>query len=91
MNNIFEYRGFIGIKNSNCDTDVLQGEIVNLNETVIFTGENIEELVECFHCKVDEYIINCSKQKEEELYRCRCLINNGQTSTKEKQEQDLYR
>lgn len=68
MTHIIEYKGFIGIMNPASNQEEIQGEILNLNETVRFWGNTIDEITISFHLKVDEYIAFCNQNKHSEIY-----------------------
>ena len=54
------YRGYIGSVNYDETDNMLYGEILNINDSISYEGETLEELQKAFETEVDRYVKFCS-------------------------------
>lgn len=54
-----EYRGFIGSIEYNSEDNLHHGVLLNINDLVDYSADNVIELQKEFHKAVDDYIEYC--------------------------------
>ncbi len=59
MNNILEYKGYIGSVDFSSDDKVFFGKIVGIKDLVTFEGESVPGLESAFHEVVEDYLQTC--------------------------------
>lgn len=65
MNNTICYKGYVGsIEFSEAD-GVFYGKVMGIRALVSYEGETAKELVEDFHCAVDDYLLMCKEEGKE--------------------------
>lgn len=65
MNNILEYKSYIGSVDFSGEDKVFFGKIVGIKDLVTFEGQSVQELENAFHGQVDDYIKTCKKLGKE--------------------------
>ena len=62
MNNIMEYKGYIGsVEFSEADC-IFYGKVQGIRSLISYEGENAAELVSDFHGAVDDYLALCEEE-----------------------------
>ena len=62
MNNTMEYKGYLGsVEFSEADA-LFFGKVRGVRALISYEGENAHDLLEDFHCAVDEYLALCEAQ-----------------------------
>jgi predicted HicB family RNase H-like nuclease len=61
MDNVMEYKGYIGKFGYEEGDDALHGVVVNLRDVIHFQGKSIEELRQSLQEGVDDYLAWCKK------------------------------
>lgn len=71
MNDILQYRNFIGSVHFNADDEVFFGKIEGIDDLVSFEGSSVSELKSSFEEAVDDYIDLCIEngKKIEKSYK----------------------
>ena len=65
MSEILEYKGYYGDVHFSAEDDSLIGEVIGINDIIIFQGETVQELKNSFHQVVDDYLIYCRERGKE--------------------------
>lgn len=60
MNNVFEYKGFLGSAEISMEDAVLFGKLLYVNDLVTYEAETMHELKTAFEEAVDDYVDFCS-------------------------------
>ncbi len=71
MNNIMEYKGYIGsVEFSEADR-IFFGKVQGIRSLISYEGTNASELIDDFHAAIDEYLFTCEKvgRKPEIAYK----------------------
>jgi predicted HicB family RNase H-like nuclease len=61
MNDVIEYKGFLGSVRFSADDGVFYGKIEGTDDLVSFEGSTVAELTDAFREAVDDYIGLCAK------------------------------
>lgn len=71
MNNILLYKGCFGSAQLSVDDKVFYGKILGIDDTFLYEGNSVEELIEAFHETVDDYLETCKQLGKEpaKLYK----------------------
>ena len=56
-----KYRGYIGSVKYDESDNMLYGEILNVNDSISYEGETLEELQKAFETEVDRYVEFCKQ------------------------------
>ena len=64
MNNIMEYKGYVGSVEFSEEDGVFFGKVQGIRSLISYEGTNATELVSDFHGAVDEYLENCQSTGE---------------------------
>lgn len=59
MKNVMHYNKYYGSVEYNDDDEVFYGEILFINDLVIYEGESVKELKQAFIKAIDDYINTC--------------------------------
>ena len=62
MNNIMEYKGYIGSVEFSEEDGVFYGKVQGIRSLISYEGTNAKELVEDFHGAVDDYLSLCEAE-----------------------------
>lgn len=62
MNNIMEYKGYIGSVEFSEKDGVFYGKVQGIRSLISYEGTNASELVDDFHGAVDDYLALCSEE-----------------------------
>ena len=65
MNDILEYKGYYGDVHFSAEDECLIGEVIGINDIIIFQGETVQELKNSFHQVVDDYLYYCKERGKE--------------------------
>lgn len=81
MNNIIEYKGYIGSVEFSEKDRLFYGKLQGMRSLISYEGTNAEDLIEDFHGAVDDYLKSCEQDgiKPEKPYK-------GSTNLRFKQE-----
>ncbi len=61
MNDILEYKGYYGNVHFSAEDDAFIGEVIGINDIVVFEGESVEELKSSFHQAIEDYLDACKE------------------------------
>lgn len=59
MNDILEYKGYYGNVHFSAEDETFIGEVIGINDTIVFEGETVEELKASFFESVEDYLDAC--------------------------------
>ena len=62
MNNIMEYKGYIGSVEFSESDELFFGKVQGIRSLISYEGSNAAELVSDFHGAVDDYLALCEKE-----------------------------
>lgn len=62
MNNIMEYKGYIGSVEFSENDGVFFGKVQGIRSLISYEGTNAKELVSDFHGAVDDYLAACEEE-----------------------------
>ncbi len=62
MNNIMEYKGYIGSVEFSEEDGVFYGKVQGIRSLISYEGTNALELVSDFHESVDDYLAACKEE-----------------------------
>ena len=65
MNNIMEYKGYIGSVEFSETDGVLFGKVQGIRSLISYEGRSVRELLEDFHAAVDDYLDLCREEGSE--------------------------
>ena len=63
MNNIMEYKGYIGSVEFSENDGLFFGKVQGIRSLISYEGTDAEELVSDFHGAVDDYLALCEEEK----------------------------
>ena len=56
MNNIIQYKGYIGTVEFSEEDGLLFGKVLGLRALLSYEGDTVQSLIEDFHAVVDDYL-----------------------------------
>ena len=62
MNNLMEYKGYIGSVEFSQEDSVLFGKVLGIRALISYEGQTVHELVADFHEAVDDYLNLCAEE-----------------------------
>ena len=62
MNNLMEYKGYIGSVEFSEADGILFGKVQGIRSRISYEGKDVKELVRDFHGAVDEYLAMCEEE-----------------------------
>ena len=62
MNNVMEYKGYVGSVEFSENDGVFYGKVQGIRSLISYEGTNAKELVSDFHGAVDDYLILCEEE-----------------------------
>lgn len=65
MNNMMEYKGYIGSVEFSEENALFYGKVMGISALISYESENARGLVEDFHAAVDDYLEICAAEKIE--------------------------
>ncbi len=65
MNGVLTYKNYHGSVNYSVEDDCLYGQIIGINDMILFEGKSIDELRRDFESSVDEYLDLCARLGKE--------------------------
>lgn len=54
-----EYKGYIGSIEFSEEDNIFFGKVQGIRTLISYEGENVSELINDFHCAVDDYLETC--------------------------------
>lgn len=61
MNEILKHKGYLGSTELDLENEYLYGEVLFINDKIIYNGSTIEELKTAFKSAVDDYLAFCQE------------------------------
>lgn len=61
---VLSYKGYHGTVDYSLDDDILYGKVIDVNSTITYEGNTIDELKEDFQGAIDEYLELCKEHGE---------------------------
>ena len=65
MNNIMQYKGYVGSVEFSENDGVLFGKVQGIRSLISYEGTTVQELLEDFHGAVDDYLALCEAEGTE--------------------------
>lgn len=65
MNNLMEYKGYIGSVEFSADDEIFYGKVQGIRSLISYEGTNAAELISDFHASVDDYLSMCKEENIE--------------------------
>ena len=65
MNNTIEYKGYIGSVEFSETDSLFYGKVMGIRALISYEGISATELIEDFHCAVDDYLDLCKSECRE--------------------------
>lgn len=59
MNNTIEYKGYVGSVEFSENDGLFYGKVIGVSALISYEGTTARELIEDFHCAVDDYLALC--------------------------------
>ena len=71
MNNIIEYKGYVGTVEFSEKDGVFFGKVLGIRSLISYEGTNAKELITDFHGAIDDYLALCEEEgtKPETAYK----------------------
>ena len=57
--NLMKYKGYRTRPEYSAEDDCFVGEVLGINDLIVFSGETVEEFRAAFHTCIDDYLIVC--------------------------------
>ncbi len=61
MNNLLEYKGYVGTIEVSGKEEILFGKVIGINSLVSYEGQTVAALKEDFESAIDDYLEMCSE------------------------------
>lgn len=65
MSNVLAYKGYFAPVEFNAEQHVLTGMVTGIRDAIVFEGSTAEEVEQCFHDAVDDYLEFCAEKGKE--------------------------
>ena len=65
MNNTIQYKGYVGSVEFLEEDDIFYGKVMGIRSLISYEGESAAELLNDFHCAVDDYLKTCKTEGKE--------------------------
>ena len=65
MSNVLAYKGYFAPVEFDAEQHVLTGMVTGIRDAIIFEGSTAEEVEQCFHDAVDDYLEFCAEKGKE--------------------------
>jgi len=65
MNNVLEYKGYIGSIEYSADDNCFFGKIIGINDLIMFEGSSVDEIKVAFEEAVIDYLEMCKEANKE--------------------------
>lgn len=75
MNNILEYKGYVGSAEVDAENGILCGRLLFIRDAIGYHGTTVEELRQAFHEAVDDYLAACAEHGDEPDVPCKGSFN----------------
>ena len=62
MNNIMQYKGYVGSVEFSENDNVLFGKVQGIRSLISYEGTTVQELLDDFHGAVDDYLALCAEE-----------------------------
>ena len=74
--NTMKYKGYAARMDFDAEDKILVGKVLDIEDTIVFHGESVQEFETAFHAAVDDYIAACEKlgQKPEKPASGRLML-----------------
>lgn len=65
MSNVLAYKGYFAPVEFNAEQHMLTGMVAGIRDAIVFEGSTAEEVEQCFHDAVDDYLEFCAEKGKE--------------------------
>ncbi len=65
MNNTIQYKGYVGSIEFSERDSIFYGKVMGIRSLISYEGESAKELLDDFHCAVDDYLETCKAEGKE--------------------------
>ena len=65
MNNTIQYKGYVGSVEFSEEDGIFYGKVMGIRSLISYEGESAAELLNDFHCAVDDYLETCKAEGKE--------------------------
>ena len=65
MSNVLAYKGYFAPVEFDAEQRVLTGMVAGIRDAIVFEGSTAEEVEQCFHDAVDDYLEFCAEKGKE--------------------------
>lgn len=65
MSNVLAYKGYFAPVEFDAEQHVLTGMVAGIRDAIVFEGSTAEEVEQCFHDAVDDYLEFCAEKGKE--------------------------
>ena len=65
MNNVMQYKGYVGSVEFSENDGALFGKVLGIRSLISYEGTNVQELVDDFHGAIDDYLALCEEEGTE--------------------------
>ncbi len=62
MNNIIQYKGYIGTVEFSEEDGLLFGKVLGIRALLSYEGDTVQSLIEDFHAVIDDYLALCEEE-----------------------------
>ena len=62
MNNIMQYKGYVGSVEFSENDGILFGKVQGIRSLISYEGTTVRELIDDFHGAVDDYLASCEEE-----------------------------
>ena len=62
MNNIIQYKGYIGSIEFSEEDGIFYGKVLGIRSLISYEGESAQELLNDFHGAIDDYLATCEAE-----------------------------
>ena len=65
MSNVLAYKGYFAPVEFDAEQHALTGMVAGIKDAIVFEGSTVEEVEQCFHDAVDDYLAFCAEKGKE--------------------------
>lgn len=62
MSNLLEYKGYSGTVEFQAEDECFCGQVLHINDLIMYSGTSVDEVKAMFHEAVDEYLEDCLEE-----------------------------
>ena len=73
MSNVLAYKGYFAPVEFDAEQHVLTGMVAGIRDAIVFEGSTAEEVEQCFHDAVDDYLEFCAEKGKEYCSKICCM------------------